>query len=301
MLFILWCVFRMLWSRRMEKGSRSSRTCLTDTESKTSCDEPGCLCNINLPVSDAESLLDVRDLCSDISLDEDLLLEYGLNLECDDDRMYTFPQDVLDELHKLKSNKNAIPTDLLKLLSCTRKEETDDRFACGICKKTFSRLSLVMDHKYRVHNISDQFKCKMCTYSCNMFRNLTCHVYRQHRNKTVEEKDSKKKMKADGENGDAVKKKRQYKKRTFKNDFKCSKCDRVFKQEQNLKRHEASHARVFKCSWQDCQKTFRDNYNLQCHIQTHTKQKERACPLCDFVCIQKASLLWHTKKKHPVN
>lgn len=83
--------------------------------------------------------------------------------------------------------------------------------------------------------------------------------------------------------------------------YKCdvSDCNKSFRSARQLRRHKVFHTGIHKCSWEGCGKSFRDKYNLQTHYSTHTGCKARQCPHCPYSCVQKSSMNWHRKKKHP--
>ncbi|XP_005106557.1 zinc finger protein 567 [Aplysia californica] len=51
----------------------------------------------------------------------------------------------------------------------------------------------------------------------------------------------------------------------------------------------------FACTWEGCEKVFRDNYNLSVHLCTHTGEMQRACPQCRYRCVQKSAMDAHLK------
>ncbi|XP_052781326.1 gastrula zinc finger protein XlCGF57.1-like [Mya arenaria] len=57
----------------------------------------------------------------------------------------------------------------------------------------------------------------------------------------------------------------------------------------------------FKCSFENCGRSFRDKYNMKKHLEIHSGQKSLTCTHCDFRCIQKTSLDYHTRKYHSCN
>ncbi|XP_065365671.1 zinc finger protein 62 homolog [Calliphora vicina] len=61
--------------------------------------------------------------------------------------------------------------------------------------------------------------------------------------------------------------------------FKCSMCDKRFKQLQQRDRHEFCHTatRVFSCDVEGCDKSFTHKYYLQRHIDSHNKERKFVC------------------------
>ena len=60
-----------------------------------------------------------------------------------------------------------------------------------------------------------------------------------------------------------------------------------------------SAPKMFKCTINNCSREFRDSHNLRTHMCLHTGHLPLKCPQCDYRCIQKAALDWHTCNTHP--
>lgn len=65
------------------------------------------------------------------------------------------------------------------------KGENGDRFSCEICTKSFTRESLMKDHKSKVHGVRDLFHCHLCSYTGQLNRHLTKHIKRKHGEKAA--------------------------------------------------------------------------------------------------------------------
>lgn len=92
----------------------------------------------------------------------------------------------------------------------------------------------------------------------------------------------------------------------YKQNFNCikkSSCNEISDGKESMKTYEefmkrAQCKKIFDCTFNGCNKTFRDSFNLRKHICVHTKTKTMKCPHCSFQCIQNSSLSHHIKSKH---
>jgi KRAB domain-containing zinc finger protein len=81
--------------------------------------------------------------------------------------------------------------------------------------------------------------------------------------------------------------------------FLCFICGKEFKQDCNLKTHLKIHESDkniktnFRCSYQDCGRSFQTNSSFRDHNQTHEKFSDSQCPECDRKFAQKSSLRAH--------
>jgi hypothetical protein len=58
--------------------------------------------------------------------------------------------------------------------------EPADRISCNMCSKTFTKTSMLLDHKSDVHNLSNLFPCSLCQYKGQCYRHWHKHVSRMH-------------------------------------------------------------------------------------------------------------------------
>lgn len=65
--------------------------------------------------------------------------------------------------------------------------------------------------------------------------------------------------------------------------------------DQNSFLQKTNKERKFMCTWEGCNKKFRDNYNLHVHKCTHTGEMQRSCSLCRYRCVQKSAMDAHMK------
>ena len=61
----------------------------------------------------------------------------------------------------------------------------------------------------------------------------------------------------------------------------------------------SSAPKTFKCSMPNCTREFRDSHNLRTHMCLHTGHMPLKCPHCEYRCVQKSALDWHTNNTHP--
>ncbi|XP_033842005.1 myoneurin [Periophthalmus magnuspinnatus] len=78
----------------------------------------------------------------------------------------------------------------------------------------------------------------------------------------------------------------------------CTECNKVFKDQSSLRRHEKIHKglKPFACIF--CSKTFRQATQLKTHLRIHTGEKPFACSSCDKCFAQKCQLVAHRRMHH---
>lgn len=79
----------------------------------------------------------------------------------------------------------------------------------------------------------------------------------------------------------------------------CQMCDRRFFSKKLLASHMIHHApsRDFECKY--CKKMFRTPKTRKTHEMIHTGERPKKCTICNEAFIQKPSLDYHMKKRHP--
>ena len=143
--------------------------------------------NSNDATDDGTSTLDVDEIYQVLGRDilkSSLLDDIDLYLECDDDNCYVVPAAILPE-HR----RPVFGARLAQPASCPRirisfPQQTESymptRFKCDKCSHSFTRDSLLRDHLFRSHAISDLFPCPQCAYKGQTYRLLAKHSRRKH-------------------------------------------------------------------------------------------------------------------------
>lgn len=150
-------------------------------------DRKDCLCQYTTVAFSEEAmhLLDNTDDTSLFDLDvpmPNLLSDIDLHLECDDDSLYAFspasPKPTGFFLPKKASERGVS----FKVTFPQEKQSGEDssRSSCSFCNRSFTRLSLLKDHLFRLHKIESLHYCPKCSYKANMHRHLQKHVKRLH-------------------------------------------------------------------------------------------------------------------------
>ena len=148
------------------------------------CDS-SCLCqlfNTDALVSTDTLSLEIDEIYQVLGRDilkSSLLDDIDLYLECDEDSLYVVPQ----EVHPSNSSQEASSRSTARVRisfpsSC--QSDTQERFRCTQCTRSFTRESLLKDHRFRCHGIRNLFPCSMCSYVGHRHRLLQKHTTRQH-------------------------------------------------------------------------------------------------------------------------
>ena len=90
----------------------------------------------------------------------------------------------------------------------------------------------------------------------------------------------------------------------MKEEHKCPKCNKIFRQKKEWKRHQKSCGKSFQCSHDNCNKTFTEQKNLRRHVKEKHENQKRApekdveCKSCNLTFSSKANLRRHNKSFH---
>ena len=82
--------------------------------------------------------------------------------------------------------------------------------------------------------------------------------------------------------------------------YKCDQCDNSYKRATHLRRHvQNTHSPLeLKCTWEDCDKTFRGQEQLRKHLRRHETKGSFPCGLCGKAFSKKRQLEAHVEKTH---
>ena len=141
----------------------------------------------------------------------------------------------------------------------------EKNFGCNNCEKKFFHPSELKLHVRQKH--TKRFRCTKCDFGTYTKRTLERHmlVHMEKSSFTI----------------------------------MCQICGMVFKHDDYLVRHMASHsdARPYTCS--TCGKAFKMRKHLTIHKKIHTKEYSITCDICDRPFVQRYNLKQHMKKHHP--
>lgn len=170
------------------------------------------------------------------------------------------------------------------------KNETTS-FVCDICEKGFYSNTALKRHVV-THSQDRPYACihENCMKSFKFQGALTDHVKSVHQRKCDKKSETIDKSVNEKSSDAAIFSNNS----ELKNQTSESNASKSQIKQDNIK----SDSPKFKCNWKNCKMKFRDNFNLEIHMATHTGKKKKKCPYCGFTCIQKTSLDWHLKKKH---
>ncbi|KAI5970431.1 PZF1 [Candida margitis] len=79
--------------------------------------------------------------------------------------------------------------------------------------------------------------------------------------------------------------------------FHCSICGKGVNTAQHLKRHEITHTKSFKCTYEGCKESFHKHQSLRHHILS-AHEKTLTCTICDKTFTRPAKLAHHKLKHH---
>ncbi|KAK6177349.1 hypothetical protein SNE40_015468 [Patella caerulea] len=153
-------------------------------------------------------------------------------------------------------------------------DKIEKPFKCSDCSFSTKSSSLLKSHIQTVHDYNrETFNCVICNFECKQKRTLMDHMLSHDDNCQVLVCDICKKTYISHE-----KLKRHLLTHSTERPFGCVLCSSTFKIQGRLTDHiksvhckpvNVTKTKSFVCSWQNCDKVFRDNYNLKLHLKTH--------------------------------
>lgn len=198
-------------------------------------------------------------------------------------------------------------------------------FDCPECKKRFLTSSALNRHS-KTHRISRDFCCSMCDKAFKVKGTLTDHMKRVHKVEVSASSDhlngSYQSVHMTHESGlsndltttdticiiagnkEATSAREQVDIHSFTAEKSATLCQIQTGKTTNIcveepfQTNKKAPNKRFSCTWPNCGKKFRDNFNLNNHFSRHTETKKICCSDCCFKCIQKGHLNYHVKTNH---
>ena len=75
-------------------------------------------------------------------------------------------------------------------------------------------------------------------------------------------------------------------------------CNKYFHRKGQLRIHQFTHCKPFKCTHFQCQRSFGTKYDLKIHERTHSKEKKEICKFCGMKYHDPRNLKKHIKYVH---
>ncbi|ESO88797.1 hypothetical protein LOTGIDRAFT_193104 [Lottia gigantea] len=176
-------------------------------------------------------------------------------------------------------------------------------FQCNKCTFRTKTTKLLKCHIESKHNVERSLlSCNSCSFQCKQQRTMKIHIASSHTEKVLKVKCDV----CDKEFISLEKLKRHKLTHTNTRPFQCAECSKRFKQRSNLTDHmNYSHLKTqiktkkktLQCSWEGCDRLFRDKHNLNKHYKTHINARYK-CNLCVFQCVYEKVLQKHKEKYH---
>ena len=165
---------------------------------------------------------------------------------------------------------------------------------CNLCNKKFNSQLTLTRHKNNVHERKNQFKCDSCEKSFSSRSGFGNHMITTHSDSTV------KCELCDKTFGNKHYLRIHKKKHGKRNEFKCDLCLKTLSTMGHLKRHKEykhSENRPFKCT--KCSKSYKSNEDLVIHQNIHNGIRYK-CEQCDNSYTNKPNLHRHVKDIHQI-
>ncbi len=143
-----------------------------------------------------------------------------------------------------------------------------NRYECDVCKRVFTRLLSLNEHKY-IHTNSKPFECIKCEKTFRQSSNFNKHQ-KLHQNKSQT-------------NGKSI---------------VCKVCGRVFGSQSYLKSHLLSHNNTKTCLCHKCGNSFKYRSDLMRHLKIHDNSRQYKCHICQNGFNDSSTLKRHQIKVH---
>lgn len=165
-------------------------------------------------------------------------------------------------------------------------------YACKYCEKTFPKPRQLRMHE-STHTGEKNYECKQCDKTFCYSSSLLKHLKYMHSEKPKAVCEFCSRVFS---TGDSLLKHKQY--HVGVDQFKCRKCDTIFRDFLSLKRHGRSvHyneiERPHKCD--SCNRGFTHKSLLEIHLRCHTGERPYVCPFCKKRFRQNSQLKTHVR------
>ena len=165
----------------------------------------------------------------------------------------------------------------------------ENLYKCKFCKLSFQTESTLVSHVRTSHGKSAPYICEVCGLSFNAAQQLRRHITLHTGEKKYEcnycEKTFRRSERC------------KIHERTQHQRLTCDKCDLIFSNRKQLRKHRMVHLdRPFKCD--QCDASFTQNTNLTKHKVIHSGVKPYKCHLCVSAYAHQSNLNKHLKVAH---